>query len=272
MVLTILNEYCSKYGAMIHSFIQRCEADGHKVTGMNQGVVREAENVVGDVLFSFCIGQRGSELRGFIEKARDAGKVVFIGELGFFDRGAHFGITKLHADGVHNREEEWLTSVKCSKERFQKFGVKVTTQKEKLNHALLLGQVDGDTQIDGVDLVQWYDKHKQMAEAAGFEVTFRPHPRTAPSDEPLADAVARSGLVMGYNSTALVEAIAQGVPFYCAKKCQYHPLSTSIATPKAAPATQRRQFLWNLANLQFNAEEFADGTVLNYMQERMTNG
>ena len=238
----------------------------------NQGAVRASEKPVGDALFSFCIGQTGSELRGYIEKVRNSGRFVFIGELGFFDRGAHFGITKLNDQGVHNREEQWLTSVKKPKDRFSKFNIKVTTARDLPKKALLLGQVNGDTQLDGIDIIKWYDATREKAEAAGYEVTYRPHPRTAPPSKPLEDAVAESGLVMSYNSTGLLEAIVQGVPFYCSDKCQYAPLSSRIEKPKASTAKDRKQFLHNLAYLQYTAEEFADGTALAYIEERMNNG
>jgi len=250
---------------MVKGLVDCCKSNGHKVTGMNSGVANEADPVVCDLLFSFCLGQRGSGLRGYIEKVRQSGRPVFIGELGFFDRGAHFGITKLHSDGVHNRDGEWLSTVKKPDDRFKKHGLKVTTAKTLPKHAVILGQVDGDTQVDGVDLPAYYDEQRAKAEAAGYEVTFRPHPRVAQNQETLQEIVARSGLVMSYNSTGLIEAILQGVPFECSTNCQYHPLSGK----KAAPAKDRKQFLHNLAYMQFNADEYADGTALAYIEERL---
>lgn len=252
------------------SFLEHAghQVDGHDINGVadDQTCRREA-----DLVITYAIGGKQGILK---DRALSAGKIVLVLELGYMgSRYKNIGMSLLvgKEDRLHNNNGQFLVSAKKPDDRLRALGVEVETQdKAPVGKALLLGQVPGDSQLGGVNIVTWArDMMSQMTQA-GYEVTFRPHPGLIPQDMPLDAAMRAHNLVAGFNSTALVEAIRLGVPFCCDGACQYAAMSTTdMMRPMARTAEERRQFLANLAYCQFTTDDFGNGTAWAHAQELM---
>lgn len=239
------------------------EGAGHMVNAMDIGVCREDDGFTrnADMIISYAIGgTQGAICR----QALAAGKPVVVLELGYLgSRYQNIGVSLLYGsdDKLHNNSGYFLSTATMPDDRLRSLGIKVEAQnKAPVGKALLLGQVPGDSQLGGVNIITWARDMMSNLNQAGYEVDFRPHPGLIKPDMTLTEAMASHNLVAGFNSTALVEAIRMGVPFVCDEACQYAPMgTTSFMKPDAQPIEVRRQYLANLAYCQHNVEQFSNG-------------
>jgi len=239
-----------------------------------------------DMMLFYAIGGRQGIIK---EDALNKGIDCIVLEFGFMDRMNHLGVSLLDSDHrIHNNNGDFLMMAKSPLDRLEKLGVEVTESPVRApapkrrgrkpknapvapqgtdKVAIVLGQVDGDSQLGGINLADWTKDTMKTLEMVGYRVEYRPHPGIQRSMETLEDAVQRADLVAAYNSTALVEAVRVGVPFICSDLCQYFGMSTkNIAAPTAKPIEERRQFMANLAYCQYDAEEFGDGTAWRHIE------
>lgn len=88
-------------------------------------------------------------------------------------------------------------------------------------YALLVGQVNGDASIRGVNMLSWYETTAQGLKLHGMPVYFRPHPlervKVRPAGVPimagtLAEAMSRAAVTVCYNSNTAVDSVVAGVP------------------------------------------------------------
>jgi hypothetical protein len=244
------------------------QVDGHDINGVaeDQTCRRETELVI-----TYAIGGQQGVLK---DRALSAGKPVLVLELGYLgSRYKHIGMSLLVGkdDRLHNNNGRFLKNAQMPDDRLRSLGVEIETQdKAPVGKALLLGQLPGDSQLGGVNIITWARDVMSMMNQAGYEVTFRPHPGLIPSEKTLTEEMVAHNLVAGFNSTALVEAIRLGVPFCCDGFCQYVGMgTTNMMRPVAHSAAERRQFLSNLAYCQFTTEDFGNGTAWAHARELM---
>jgi len=95
-------------------------------------------------------------------------------------------------------------------------------QSRYANIALIMGQVDGDASIQGVDFWSWVRDKTAALKKAGYVPMFRPHPHpiarnSPPVDSPvmpgdLQEALRNASIVCTFNSNSGVDSVMAGVP------------------------------------------------------------
>ncbi len=79
-------------------------------------------------------------------------------------------------------------------------------------YALVIGQVEGDAALRGLDVNAWADETMRHLIDMGWPVVFRPHPLMSKVRTTLDEDLRGAGICVTYNSTAGVEAVLAGVP------------------------------------------------------------
>jgi hypothetical protein len=130
--------------------------------------------------------------------------------------------------------------------------------------ALLIGQVDGDASLRGLDVHAFYVTATDSLKRRGWSVTFRPHPQSdrhrGPPAGPLARDLAMHDLVVTLNSNTAVESVLAGVPTIAldvgsmARPVTGHTLEGRVPTPDRLPWAHA------LAWCQWTKAEMADGS------------
>ena len=246
---------------------------GHEVIPHNIHNMSSSEQADADtgMVISYAIG---GEQKRVIDEVRGRGIPCVVLEFGYLgDRYEHLGVSLLGPNGVHNNNGDFLLRAEKASDRLDALrgqGAQAAQQTKngKGKTALILGQVPGDSQLDGKDIVAWTRDATHAMESLGYSVIYRPHPQVIKTDTPLDDAMIGASCVVSYNSTALVRAIQLGIPIFCSDVCQYYGIAgTNLADPKPIAKAKRQQFLANLAHCQYNAKEFRDGTAWAHIQE-----
>lgn len=220
----------------------------------------------------YAIGGRQGDV---CRRALDAGKPCLVLELGYMgNRYKNLGVSLLYGahDRIHNNNGTFLSSARKPADRLQTLGVEVQPSSEtpSVGRGLVLGQVPGDSQLGGKDIVRWCQEATTALSCCCYDVTFRPHPGVIKPTMSLEEAVRQANIVGAFNSTALVECIRLGVPFFCDSDCQYASMGTTdLMKPVVKALEDRRQFLANLAYCQYNAEEFRHGMAWRHVEELM---
>lgn len=118
---------------------------------------------------------------------------------------------RAHYAAPADRGERWSTH----------FGHLMQRWRTDFGYALIIGQVENDASIEGLDVFQWAEATARDLEALAWDVRFRPHPLAPRRPQPriaiargttLAQDLAGAGLCVTWNSTAGVEAVLAGVP------------------------------------------------------------
>jgi hypothetical protein len=129
-------------------------------------------------------------------------------------------------------------------------------------YALIIGQVEGDAALHGMDVQLWADDMERALVDWGWSVRFRPHPLTRKSRTTLEQDLVGATLCVTFNSTAGVEAVLAGVPtvtldpgamaWPVARHCLYEQSFRPFQP-------DRRVWAWDLAWAQWSLEEIAKG-------------
>jgi hypothetical protein len=259
-------EHCSA----LLSFL---EEQGHEVVAADISAVIEEDACRRDcdIVISYAIGGTQGKIK---DKALGMGKPVVVMELGYLgNRYQNIGLSLLHGKGdrIHNNNGYFLGSARRPGDRLDALGIGLETHDlAPVGKALLLGQVPGDSQLGGKNIITWARDMMSQMNQAGYEVTFRPHPGVIKPDHTLQEEIMSHNITAGYNSTALVECIRLGAPFVCDADCQYISMSTGdLMRPTSQPMADRSQFLANLAYCQHNAEQFRNGDAWAHIQALM---
>jgi len=242
-------------------------AQGHKLHGFGFVALTEHEQPLDcDAFIAVSIGRVGTPLRSLIEKYRAKNIPTFVFENGYFGTEQYQGVSLLEKTGVHNNSGEFLRKQKRGADRLEEVDVTVKPSRiTKGKDALILRQVAGDTQLDGIDIDEWYEALKAGLESDGYSVRYRPHPVVETPKQSLYKDLMSCDLAVAYNSTSLVECIRLGVPFMTDISSQYFPMSTTKASCKARSIGMRKQYLQNLAYCQYTAEECGSGEAWDHM-------
>ena len=153
---------------------------------------------------------------------RKMGKEVLIMERGYV--GDRFAWTSLAWNGLNGRATRYCTL--SDPERFNRnFHGLMQPWKSGGDYVLLIGQVQGDASLGGMDLRGWYERTAREAHRAyGLPVRFRPHPESIKRGHKvivpgaktlggtLADAFAGAAVVITFNSNTGVESVLAGIP------------------------------------------------------------
>jgi hypothetical protein len=138
-------------------------------------------------------------------------------------------------------------------------------------YALLIGQVEGDSALHGLDFQTWATRTAaKMAKAFKLPVKYRAHPLaieygqkdTVPGCETirgtLADALAGAAVVVTFNSNAGVDALLAGKPTVALDAgSMVYPIAANELVIPDAPS--RDQWANDLAWCQFNQDEIRSG-------------
>lgn len=154
--------------------------------------------------------------------------------------------------------------------RFRKhFAHHLRPWRRKDGPVLLVGQVEGDAALHGLDMEQWARKTAAALLRQGRQVIWRPHPRSRHtsfcpygverSHSSLEDDLGRCSVVVVWSSTTAVESVLAGVPTITLDK-------GAMAWPVAGhdlagepPAPDRRRWCREMAWRQWSLEEFENG-------------
>jgi hypothetical protein len=192
---------------------------------------------------------------------------VWVIEQGYIRSGDRWAVSLLDSHGVHNNNGYFLEGQKCPSDRLEEIGVSIThTKGRDGKRALIMGQVEGDTQLGELNFEQWKKDTIERLEGKGYEVNYRPHPVVETPTQSLFKDLAQCDLACAYNSTSLVECIRLGVPFICDENCQYISMATDLDNPRAKSKREREQFMQNLAYCQYTPEEYRNGEAWEHMK------
>jgi hypothetical protein len=149
------------------------------------------------------------------DQARRGGQVCIL-ERGYL--GDRFKWTSVSFGGGLNGRAEFRGKLD-DPSRFEKHHGKLVKpwRRAHTGIALLIGQVEGDASLAGVNIANWYHDATAELRARGYVVEFRPHPLSLGKRKParsLADDLARADVVVTWNSNTAVDAVLAGVPTY----------------------------------------------------------
>lgn len=214
------------------------------------------------------------------ERIRAGGydKPILVMERGYI--GDRWQWTSLGWDGLNGRAR-W-NAAKDDGERFWKNHGHLACGWEKHDgYVLLIGQVDGDMALRGVNFGAWAKGCVSSLEARGLDVRFRPHPeairrgQTPPVTSgqhvggDLRDALAGASFVVTWNSNTGVDAVLAGVPAVTMDEgAMAWPITShSIDAPLVTP--DRSQWFRDMAWRQWTLSEFEDGSAWEVVREAM---
>jgi hypothetical protein len=130
---------------------------------------------------------------------------------------------------------------------------------ERVGYVLVIGQVDGDAALGGLDVARWRVEIEQALVARGHVPKFRPHPVMARPRRSLAEDLSGAELCVTYNSTTGVEAVLAGVPTVTLDPgAMAWPVTVhELEAPPLRP--DRTAWAADLAWTQWTLEEIANG-------------
>lgn len=202
-----------------------------------------------------------------MQRARGAHYLVL--ERGFV--GDRMAWTSCRFDGLNGRG--WCPPAPDGGERWRRlFGdIMRPWQDRRYGPIVIMGQVDGDASVRGVDLPGWYRRVASQVTSAWprRDVRFRPHPLIIEKggvvfdglpliEGSLAEVLDQAAMVITYNSNSGVDAALAGVPTVAMDEgsmawsvAGHHPLES--ITP------DRHAWAADLAWSQWSLEEIAAG-------------
>jgi hypothetical protein len=125
--------------------------------------------------------------------------------------------------------------------------------------ALIMGQVQGDQSLRGVNINAFYSKALEAFTRIGVRIRFRPHPHRRTDCRPLADDLADAACVVTYNSNSAVDAVLAGVPTIAVDRGSMAWDVTGHELGQMPPAPPRNDWATALAWKQWLPEEMASG-------------
>jgi hypothetical protein len=130
---------------------------------------------------------------------------------------------------------------------------------ERDGYALVIGQVDGDAALGGLDVARWREETERELVRLGWRPVFRPHPVVSRPKRPLAADLRGAALCVTYNSTTGVEAVLAGVPTVTldAGAMAWPVASHRLGDPASRP--EREPWAHDLAWAQWSLDEIASG-------------
>lgn len=94
----------------------------------------------------------------------------------------------------------------------QHFAHTMKPWREQEGHALIMGQVPGDTAVANVDMPAFYKKAALAFCDLGIPTRFREHPRFHKTERPLEKDLANARCVVTWNSNSATDAVLAGIP------------------------------------------------------------
>lgn len=166
-------------------------------------------------------------------------------------------------------------------DRWRKHWGAMEPWKDGGEYALVIGQVDGDASLYGVNFNVWAQKATNALLGRGLAVRYRPHPlmlrndrlwrpdRAEFSTRTLAEDLAGAAVCVTYNSTTCVEAVLAGVPTVTSDEGAMAWPVTSHSVDAPAEKPDRREWADDLACCQWSADEIRTGEAWEAVREVM---
>lgn len=164
-------------------------------------------------------------------------------------------------------------------DRWEKHGVSMQDWKEDGDYYLIMGQVDGDMSIDGVNIHTWYRTiADEIEQKTDVPVYFRPHPLSRNSsgliqmlDGELESALSDAKGVITYNSNSAVDAALAGIPVLAHDQgsMAWDIAAHSIDELINFEYPDREQWAYNLAYAQWTQNELIDGTAWSHISNEI---
>lgn len=203
------------------------------------------------------------------------GRPVLVMERGYL--GDRMRWTSLGWDGLNGRAR----FPKAEGDRWERFADLMQPWKRGgEGYALIVGQVDGDMSLQGVDVHAWYRKTSVKLHYAGWDVRFRQHPVAArrgdslpnvpfavPMEGTLEDALEGAALVATFNSNVGVDALLAGRPVHAEDEGSmvFHQASHNLSETYPDREARFRE----LSNCQWSIDEIADGSAWEVVRTAM---
>ena len=272
-----------KYAA---AFAAAADKRGHRVLRISSDQVpsRFADF---DVLLSTGWG---STRRSLALQAIEAGRLVYVFDLGFFKRDSkdQNSYKQISPNGLANIETRAR-----GPDRWNALELPITTRRADFTsqRVLICAQKFGDNAHGMLReaMAHWIrGRVALIREHTPHTVIVRPHPRSLdysvrdasildewqnPNDTPIEKAIADVDFVVVYNSTVGFECIRQGVPFFCDESADYWPLSAgkmtpeNLRSPSVASLARRSEYLWRVAYQQYRMSELENGVAVRSLLE-----
>lgn len=209
-----------------------------------------------------------------IQGQRERGLDYLVMERGYF--GDRMKCCSLGFNGLNGHAE--FCAENSPADRWEKHGVEVKPWRTGGDYALVMGQVDGDQSVQGVDLPVWYcEVLQKLGEKTDAPIYFRPHPqarqrvgfsgfdglKTWSLDEALGGAF----VAVTYNSNSGVDAALAGIPVVAMNRGS---MAWEVASREVdfGHTPDRAQWLNDLAHKQWTIEEIAAGDAWAHLQRK----
>lgn len=145
-------------------------------------------------------------------------------------------------------------------------------------YALILGQVPTDASVRHISYLGWAAQTAENLRRAGYQVRFRPHPRSAYaipgnvrdiSTASLAEDLDGARFTVSFNSNSGVDSVLAGVPSITADigSMAWDVSSHQLLTPELTP--DRINWAARLAWKQWLPDEIEDGTAWDFVKAAM---
>lgn len=198
-------------------------------------------------------------------------KKIVVVERGYFkDRMAYYS---LGIGGLNGRAD--FNNNNSPSDRWLNHGVDIKDWNRDGEYYIVMGQVDGDQSIKGVDMNNWYRKiSDELMEKTDKPVYFRAHPLSRKyidclqtMEGELSVALSNACGVVTYNSNSGVDAILSGVPTMAQDRgsMTWGVCAKSVNQLIDYTYPGRAQWAYNLAYTQWNIDELIDGTAWNHL-------
>jgi hypothetical protein len=200
------------------------------------------------------------------------GRHLLIMERGFIQPRNKW--VSLAVDGFNNRGR--FAPASDNGERWERlFAHHLRPWREGGDYALLVGQVPGDTALNGSDIVAWTREKAAQLLDLGHKVVYRPHPeKPTPcpagatlSKGALAEDLSGAERVVTFSSTTAVEAVLAGIPtvVFDEGSVAFPMSSHDIAAPLVRP--DRTRWCHDLAWRQWSMEELSNGIAWAHVKQ-----
>lgn len=219
----------------------------------------------------------GVSQRDLIARYAESGTPYLILECGFV--GDRLDFASAGYGGLNGRAD--FRNARSPGDRWKALGQPMAPWRPKGSgdYVLIMGQVQGDQSIRGIDIRNWYAETAKYLTGRGLAVAFRPHPKGSGQDCPkgaelllgdLSGALSRASCVVTYNSNAGVDAVLAGVPVIAvdAGSMALSVAGLSLYGVTDPPRPGRTQWAHNLAYAQWRESEFRSGLVWEHLNRR----
>ena len=144
-------------------------------------------------------------------------------------------------------------------------------------HILMIGQVPGDAQLDGVDPVEWLNSI--VEDSKSERIIYRPHPAhpvvkgidvEISQNEDLADDLKGAKCVVTFNSNVGHLALLEGIPVVASDQAMYKDVALEnmvLLTEKNVYSKnkKRRAYFQDLAYAQWTIDELMQGLPIQHL-------